>query len=350
MWRRAFVLLAVALLSVFSSFAQGSYDGHLAQARSLIGQQKFGDAVTEAEKAIAIDGQRWEGYVIAAKGYSSQTLYDDAIGMLQLALARAPEDKKPAVRDAIAECRKEQNQGNAPNPSKATPASGSAPTIGPKATTPTQAEIVLWKSIENSGNPDDFKAYMHAYPSGAFVPLARSRLASYLQKKQADLWKRIENSDDSDDFKGYLDAYPNGAFVSQARSRFALYFQKQAFDRATRFYAEHHFAEAAPAYQTACDGGDARGCSYLGHMYESGQYESGQGVVEDANHAALLFQKGCEGGDASGCSYLGHMYESGQGGVAKDVNHAALLYLKGCAGGDTQACKNLSILKGRPSK
>jgi hypothetical protein len=38
-------------------------------------------------------------------------------------------------------------------------------------------EIVLWKSIENSHNAADFQNYLSRYPHGAFVDLARSRLA-----------------------------------------------------------------------------------------------------------------------------------------------------------------------------
>lgn len=344
MWRRVSSILLLGIFLSFSSSAQNTYDGHLTQAKSLITQQKYGDAVKVAEKAIAINGQRWEAYVIAAKGYSSQKLYDDAIGMLQVALAHAPDDKKPLARDAIAECRKEQNQGSGSTPG--TQASNAATAL-PTASTPTQAEIVLWKSIEDSGNPDDLKAYLNAYPNGAFVPLARGRLASYLQKQETDRWKQIEGSEDPDDFQSYLDSYPSGAYSTLAQSRLASELQKQGsespFDLANHYYKKLEFHLAARMFQNACDGGDARGCTHLGQMYESGQ-----GVAKDVNRAEQLYLKACDGGDTRGCTNLGFMYASGQE-VPMDVNRAAQLYQTACDKGDDVGCKNLSALKKRRS-
>ena len=39
----------------------------------------------------------------------------------------------------------------------------------------TQAEIVLWKSIESANSPADFQAYLSQYPDGAFTVLAKQR-------------------------------------------------------------------------------------------------------------------------------------------------------------------------------
>src|SRR5258708_6654928 len=36
-------------------------------------------------------------------------------------------------------------------------------------------EVVFWESIKNSGNPEDYKAYLAQYPQGTFAPLARNR-------------------------------------------------------------------------------------------------------------------------------------------------------------------------------
>lgn len=41
-----------------------------------------------------------------------------------------------------------------------------------------QTEIVFWQSIENSTNPDDFRAYLSRYPDGSFASLARNRIAA----------------------------------------------------------------------------------------------------------------------------------------------------------------------------
>jgi hypothetical protein len=83
-----------------------AYNDAVAKARELARQKDFKAAATASEQAIQMDDKRWEGYVVAAEAYSGQQLYDDAIGMLEMALVRAPADKKPAVRDAISETRK----------------------------------------------------------------------------------------------------------------------------------------------------------------------------------------------------------------------------------------------------
>jgi hypothetical protein len=186
MTRRIALLAVSCAFFCLGAFAQDSYDDHLTRSKSLITQQQFSDAIKEAQKAIATDGQRWEAYVIAAKGYSSQRYYDDAIGMLQMALARAPDDKKPLVRDAIADCGKQQSQGNTSSSSGGiSPQTPAAPT-GSAAPAPTQVEIVLWKTIENSNNLDDFETYLKQYPNGTFAQLARNRLEKANKLRQED--------------------------------------------------------------------------------------------------------------------------------------------------------------------
>jgi hypothetical protein len=45
--------------------------------------------------------------VLAANAYSSQRMFDDAIGMLQSASSHAPDDRKPLIREALADVRKQ---------------------------------------------------------------------------------------------------------------------------------------------------------------------------------------------------------------------------------------------------
>jgi tetratricopeptide (TPR) repeat protein len=130
-------------------------------------------ALIASQDAIALNDKRWEAYVTAAGAYSSQNLFDDAIGMLQAALARAPEDRKPLIRDALATTR----QAASAPPLQAA-ATAPAPSPAPATATPTQAEIVLWKSIERSNSAADFLAYLTAYPNGVYAPLARSRASA----------------------------------------------------------------------------------------------------------------------------------------------------------------------------
>jgi formylglycine-generating enzyme required for sulfatase activity len=43
---------------------------------------------------------------------------------------------------------------------------------------PASIELSFWESIKNSGDADDFKAYLEKYPGGAFVALARNKIRS----------------------------------------------------------------------------------------------------------------------------------------------------------------------------
>lgn len=96
--------------------------------------------------------------------------------------------------------------------------------------------------------------------------------------------------------------------------------------------------KVAKLSQKACDGGDARGCSFLGFLYERGQ-----GVRQDYQKASELFQKACDGGYALGCSNLGYLYERGQG-VKTDYQKASEFYQKACNGGNARGCSNLGYL------
>src|SRR5579872_6571556 len=148
--------------------AADTYDSLTAQVGPALAAKQYSIAVSLAKKAIAVDPARLEGYVWAAKGYEALRLFDDEIGILQQGLVHAPPDKKQLVADAIAQAQQQMSAG-------ASFTSAGPPPPAPPG--PTQAEIVLWKTIENSQNPQDFQAYLQSYQSGAFVPLARQRLA-----------------------------------------------------------------------------------------------------------------------------------------------------------------------------
>jgi Tol biopolymer transport system component len=119
--QRIFFPGAFLVLCAFLS-AQGTYDELLTRARSSLTAKDYPAAVTAAQQAMGVDNRRWEAYAIAANGYSGQRLYDDAIESLQSALARAPDIKKPLIREALSDLRKEQG-APPPVPSVQTPAS-----------------------------------------------------------------------------------------------------------------------------------------------------------------------------------------------------------------------------------
>jgi uncharacterized protein len=92
-----------------------------------------------------------------------------------------------------------------------------------------------------------------------------------------------------------------------------------------RALARSDEASARAAFQKACDGGDASGCSGLGSL------------LPDAAQAVAAFEKGCTGGDAPGCRMLGVALREGKQ-IAKDEARAVSLFDQACDGGDDIGC------------
>jgi tetratricopeptide (TPR) repeat protein len=230
------LFVAVTLLSSLGLFAQSAqnpsdrtqYDQVVGRARQLLLDKKPKEAVAESERAIRMDESRWEAYVTAASGYTGMELFDDAIGMLQMALPRAPEERKSMIRDALRETRQAANRQTSSGagtaqlqPPRDVPAP--KPMAGTSVPAPTQAEVVLWKSIENSTAAADYEGYLKQYPNGVYAGVARTRLADLAQRaaraEEETLWHSIENSNNEDDYRAYLRKFPNGTFAELARSR-----------------------------------------------------------------------------------------------------------------------------------
>ena len=77
-----------------------------------------------------------------------------------------------------------------------------------------QPEAVLWKSIENSQRPEDFEAFLKAYPKGTFAPLAKARL-------EAALWASVKDSKNPADLRAFLDKFPDSPSAAVARELMA---------------------------------------------------------------------------------------------------------------------------------
>src|SRR3954469_8921726 len=72
-------------------------------------------------------------------------------------------------------------------------------------------------------------------------------------------------------------------------------------------------SDAPPSNQeNACNAGNVKSCSDLGH-----RFEEGRGVPKDEARAAALYTKACDAGDALACVFLGLLFEDGRG-VGKD--------------------------------
>lgn len=168
-------------------------------------------ALGTAQSAIKLNADRWEAYALAGGSLMNLKRYEDAVDDFTKAIERAPEVKQQGLRDLRKQCLLAES-GVSPSPA-ATPAPATAPA------SITQAEIVLWKSIENSTNPADFQSYLDQYPVGAFTVLAKRHLEEIQAQAEHAQWKLIEKSGNPEDFETYLKQYPNGTFVADARSR-----------------------------------------------------------------------------------------------------------------------------------
>ena len=99
--------------------------------------------------------------------------------------------------------------------------------------------------------------------------------------------------------------------------------------------------EAVRLYRLSCDGGNMRGCTNLGVLYDEGL-----GVTQDYARAYTLYEQACDGGDAGGCTVLGALYANGQG-VDRNWQRALTLFEKGCEGGEEIGCSNAEIARNR---
>lgn len=91
-------------------------------------------------------------------------------------------------------------------------------------------ELVFWDSIKDSLRAADYEAYLGQYPEGAFIALARARLAELLDsggtvrdpaEREIELafWDSARDLDNVDSLQAYLDKYPTGEFVPLAEIR-----------------------------------------------------------------------------------------------------------------------------------
>jgi cyclophilin family peptidyl-prolyl cis-trans isomerase len=121
-------------------------------------------AAAAGKAAIKMSPERWEGYALVGGALMNLKRYEEAADTLSKAIERAPQSKQPTLRDLRRQCLLAE--------------SGSAAVANTPAlvSTTSQAEIVLWKSIEYSTNSEDFSTYLAQYPQGAFAGLAQRHL------------------------------------------------------------------------------------------------------------------------------------------------------------------------------
>ena len=119
---------------------------------------------------------------------------------------------------------------------------------------------------------------------------------------------------------------------------FSIGFSKDLTESGKEAYDKGDYQKAAQLFQKACDGGEAKGCFYLGFLYQNGQ-----GVRQDYQKAAQLYQKACDSGQAVGCSNLGVSYQNGQG-VKQNFSTAKQYFGKACDLGLQLGCDDYKKL------
>lgn len=89
-------------------------------------------------------------------------------------------------------------------------------------------ELEFWKSVESSGDPEEYRAYLQQYPGGDFTALAKARLAKPTAAKpdmtadrevELEFWTSIKDGDVAASFEAYLEKYPKGEFKALAEIR-----------------------------------------------------------------------------------------------------------------------------------
>jgi tetratricopeptide (TPR) repeat protein len=218
--------LALASRGVYAQTAT-NYDTLVRQGNTQLQAGDNDHALTAAKSAIKLNAERWEAYAVAGGALLNLKRYEEATDQFGHAIDHAPDAKQAGLRNLRKQCLL-ADAGASPR-LVAVPSPAPAP-----SSTATQAEIVLWKTIENSATLADFQSYLDQYPNGAFAVLAKRHLAEAQARVQAEAqariqeqarareqaqWQSIQISRDPVTIQSFLSQYPNGAFTAQAQKR-----------------------------------------------------------------------------------------------------------------------------------
>jgi hypothetical protein len=164
------LFFALTLGAVHSAEPPASkYDALIQQGNSQLQAHSAAEAAASGIAAVKMNAERWEGYALAGGALMNLKRYEEAADALSKAIERAPEATQPTLRELRRQCLQTPQPSSAQAPKTEAP----VPT--------TQAEIVLWKTIEKSTNLADFQSYLDKYPNGAFAPLAQRHLAEGIE-------------------------------------------------------------------------------------------------------------------------------------------------------------------------
>jgi len=111
----------------------------------------------------------------------------------------------------------------------------------------------------------------------------------------------------------------------------------RAAEQGDALMKQEKYADAAPLYQQACQGGYPSGCASLASLYQNGF-----GVPKDVKRANTLLTNSCEASVPDACVILGVNYDAGTG-TKIDHAEARRLFSQACEAGDDLGCVNLAL-------
>jgi hypothetical protein len=164
-----YLLLGTCLTRCFAQTESG-YDSLIQQGKAQLQAGGSAQALSSAEQAMKAEPSKWEAYALAGGALMNLKRYEDAADRFSKAIDLAPSAKQTGLRELRKQCVLAESGG--PVPASAT--TGAVPS---QMASTSQAEIVLWKSIEDSQHGSDFDAYLSQYPNGTFAVLAKQHLS-----------------------------------------------------------------------------------------------------------------------------------------------------------------------------
>jgi eukaryotic-like serine/threonine-protein kinase len=105
-------------------------------------------------------------------------------------------------------------------------------------------EAELWKSIQDSQNPEAYRTYLELYPAGAYRGLAEQRLKEI---EDINCWKSVQNSKNPQSFEDYLHRFPSGIYASVAQSKLRELQMEKLYSEIGGFIQSKRWDKAAKA-------------------------------------------------------------------------------------------------------
>jgi tetratricopeptide (TPR) repeat protein len=176
----AISVLLVAYLSVGIAQTNTPYYALVQTGKSQLQAGNAGQALVSGETAIKLNPQRWEAHALVGGALMNLKRYEEAADQFSEAIKFSPQAKQGPLRDLRRQCVLAESAS--PDTTRSATA---APVKEQSSSVTTQAEVVLWKSIEGSRSQSDFQEYLSQYPNGAFTGLARTHLNQLESEEKA---------------------------------------------------------------------------------------------------------------------------------------------------------------------